>query len=77
MAFKLNSTKSMGIKFGNKIDDERFNGNSIEWFNRVRHLGNSVTNELTDSDDFNAKYSSFVGTVDQLVSNFQLWNRLL
>ena len=47
---KFNSTALMVIKFGNKIDEEKlsFYRDSIEWFNRVRHLGNIVNNELTD-----------------------------
>ena len=51
---KFNPTKTVCIKYGDKVQLHEhvvMNGNTIEWADNVRHLGNFVDVALSDSVD--------------------------
>ena len=53
----FNSKKTMCIKYGSKLNGEKafFNGESLSWVDKVRHLGNYVDNTCTDFIDCKMK----------------------
>ena len=46
------------------------NGNTMEWADNLRHLGNFVDVALSDSLDCRCKRSMFIGYVNKLISKF-------
>lgn len=70
---KFNCKKSMGIKFGGSLETNEtisLGNEPIAWVEEVRHLGNFINNKLSDKVDCDVKYSSFIGSVNKLLSNF-------
>ena len=70
----FNASKTMCIKFGSPVlstDQARLGHNVIEWVNEVKHLGNIVRNDLSDSSDSAHKCSSFNGAVNKLFASFK------
>jgi hypothetical protein len=46
------------------------NGCIINWVDQVRHLGNCVSNNLSDDLDCNIKCATFINSVNKLVGNY-------
>ena len=46
------------------------NGCIIKWVDQVRHLGNYVSNNLSDNQDCNIKCATFINSVNKLVGNY-------
>lgn len=47
------------------------NGIRIEWHEKVKHLGNVITQRMNDEADCIAKKSAFIGSVNRLLANFK------
>ena len=74
---KYNPTKTVCIKYGDKVhmyEHVVMNGNTIEWADNVRLLGNFVDVALSDSLDYRYKRSMFIGYVNKLIS--KCWHLL-
>ena len=73
MILTFNPTKTVCIKYGDKVqlyEHVVMNGNTIQWADNVRHLGNFVDATLSDSLDCRHKRSMFIGYVNKLISKF-------
>ena len=69
----FNAKKTICIKFGNKVSEHDkvvLSGATIEWTNKVKHLGNMVNTTLSDDDDCKLKRSAFIGSVNKLFGNY-------
>ena len=68
----FNSKKSLAIKFGNEVSGTEYvllAQNKINW-DSVKHLGNYFNRQLSDSNDCMMKHSTFIGSVNKIISNF-------
>jgi hypothetical protein len=75
MEIMFNAKKTMGIKFGetvNILENMMFNNTKIAWCDSIRHLGNVVNINLSDTDDCTMKNSVLIGLVNKLLSNFRI-----
>ena len=65
---KVNSKKPMCIKYDEKHDCEKaqLNEETIIWVDSVKHLGNSINNDLNDIDDCKMICSSFISSFNKL-----------
>ena len=71
---QFNADKSVGIIFGMSAEGCKpvsLCGNEIRWGDKVRHLGNVVTNTLSDHDDVQLKKGKFIGSVNWFIGHFQ------
>ena len=69
----FNSKKTLCIKFGHPVVRNEvaiFKGESLQWVDKVRHLGNLINNTCTDLLDCNFKRSMFIGYVNKLRCNY-------
>ena len=69
----FNPTKTVGIPYRDKVQLNEhvvMNGETIEWSDNARHLGNFVDGTLSDSLDCRYKHSMFIGYIIQLISMF-------
>ena len=51
----FNCKKTVCIKFGSIVKEYEhawLNNQSIKWVNSVKHLGNHINNDLSDTEDF-------------------------
>ena len=69
----FNESKTVAIKFGSKSQTDGhvvLHGNHIKWKQDVKHLGNIVFADGTDTNDCILKRSQFIGAVNKLIGNF-------
>ena len=69
----FNESKTVAIQFGSKSQTDGhvvLNGNHIKWKQDVKHLGNIVSADGTDTNDCILKRSQFTGAVNKLIGNF-------
>jgi hypothetical protein len=69
----FNPKKTLCIKFGTSLKEKEkafLDGSLIKWVNSVKHLGNTVCNDLSDTVDCNNKRSIFIGYVNKLIGNY-------
>ena len=69
----FNHKKTVALHFGKiKIisGSVYLDGNLIKWNDSVKHLGNIISQNLSDDKDCNFKKSCFIGSVNKLIGNF-------
>ena len=69
----FNPTKTVCIKYGDRVHLNEhivMNGNTIEWADNVRQIGNFVDATLSDSLDCRYKRLMFIVYVNKLISKF-------
>ena len=71
----FNTRKTVAIHFGKLNNSEItnsviLNGDKVEFKEYVRHLGNFVSKNLSDTKDCNEKRGAFIGSVNKLIGNF-------
>ena len=66
----FNELKTVSIKFGSNSQTDGYvvlNGNHIKWKQYIKHLGNIVSADGTDTNDCIMKRSQFIGAVNKLI----------
>lgn len=68
----FNERKTVAIYFGSKEVSGyvQFNGIRLDWKCKAKYLGNIITSPLSDNSDCMYKRSSFIGSVNKLIANF-------
>jgi len=69
----FNAKKTMCIKFGSPVtDDDKvyLDGTSIDWVDRIKHLGNTLNVKLNDVNDSDCKRCLFNASVNKLLGNY-------
>ena len=69
----FNSKKSLAIKYGKEVNNTEYvllGQNRINWVDSVKHLGNYFKTQLSDVSDCMMKRSTFIGSVNKLMTNF-------
>ena len=69
----FNSKKSFAIKYGNEVIGTEYvllGQSKINWVDSVKHLGNYLNTQLSDSDDCMMIRSTFIRSVSKLMANF-------
>ena len=69
----FNTKKSVGIKYGELVcasETIYLGENKIRWESSVCHLGNDFDTKLSDMIDYKMKCSSFIGSVNRVMANF-------
>ena len=69
----FNTKKTLCVKYGEPVNDHEyiyFNKIKLDWYDKVRHLGNFFSCNINDSTDITHKRSDFIGYFNKLMSNF-------
>jgi len=53
------------------IPNIHFCGSRLEWSTEVKHLGNVITNNLSDETDMKSKRRDFIAASNSIISNFK------
>ena len=73
---KFNAKKTMCMCIGSSVHLPRrrvtLHGSHIAWSASVKHLGNNITQNLSDSDDIRAKKGVFISQVNKLNNKFSV-----
>ena len=69
----FNAKKTLCVKYGEPVNNHEyiyFNKIKLDWYDKVRHLGNFFSCNINDSIDITHKHSDFIGYFNKLMSNF-------
>ena len=69
----FNTKKTLCVKYGEPVNDHEyiyFNKIKLDWYDKVRQLGNFFGCNINDSTDITHKRSDFIGYFNKLMSNF-------
>ena len=69
----FNTKKTLCVKYGEPVNDHEyiyFNKIKLDWYDKVRHLGNFFSCNINDSTDITHKRSNCIGYFNKLMSHF-------
>ncbi len=55
----------------------RLEGNVLEWNTRIKHVGNYIRNDLSESDDIRYKQCDFIGRLNGLLARYDATPKVL
>ena len=61
--------------YGNHPPDVFLNDSKLNWVLKVKHLGNTITWNLSEENEINNKIGDFIGRTNSLIANFKFTHR--